>query len=525
MNTHVDAESAVLGAILLSPDCMSEIQKELTPDTSDWFYEPKHNIVFNACAGMRLDGKPIDVVTLIHELEKSDEWETIEAAGGYAFISELSSSVPTTSNVRHYAAIVAESSRKRRMVDVSIKMKHAAQNGAEAAETRDAIKRDLDDIFEGHTKKHEPADIPFMFSNPAPEMDFLFDGIVPLNTLVGCDAGGGSGKGYFIQELLTSLCIGRTLLDSFPVHKRRKILWLQSEEDSQEIHRRFERISYAFELTGADADSIAENLVMYPKLAEPLNRKDEDGRTCPTQFFNWLAEEVTRVQPGLIVIDPRSHYFAGEENSNTDVAAFMNLLVTLIPLVREGCSVWVNHHSSKARQTEQGSDMGRGASAGRDAMRCLFNLTCLSPKECEAAGVGNPKLYVKLELSKSNWTAPRDGSIYLRRGGGDYGGVLKEIDLEAMKKESERAVLDHLARDVANRIGDNPNNHTIRDICKQPVCKDARDDIKQKFGKSATQAKIEEAIDRAYALEIIDFRKIQGGGRPGRVPFLIEEGK
>ena len=423
MSSVIDAERAVLGSIIQKPEALPIIQETLASECSDWFREPKHNAVYNTCVSMRNQGFPIDVVTLHDELQCVPEYDMIQDAGGVAFLAELSGAVPSTANASHYAEVVADAHRLRRLEILTRQANEMSQNGVRSEDVADFVSKGQEAIFENRPKRYTPDNVASMFTDEPEPMQYLFDAIVPLNTLAGCDAAGSSGKGYLIQQLGLSLCIGRTLFPSFPVYGPRNVLWFQNEEPKEEIHRRMKRICSRYHLSEDEEAAASERLTLYSQNAEPLNQKDKNGSTVPTQYFNWIRDEVRRVQPGLIIFDPRSHFFAGEENSNTDVAAFMNLLASLTDEVDEGCTVWVNHHSSKAAQASNSSSMGRGASAGRDAMRSLFNLTPLTEKEVKVAGIDNPRLYAKLELSKCNWTAPTDGAVYLRRGSDTWRGT------------------------------------------------------------------------------------------------------
>lgn len=103
-----DAEAAVLGAILLRNDALDQV--ELRPEE---FYDPRHREVFAAVRSLQAAHKPIDPVTLEAELTRA---EKLASVGGLSFLAELLDSVPTADNIAHYAALVADTALKRRVI-------------------------------------------------------------------------------------------------------------------------------------------------------------------------------------------------------------------------------------------------------------------------------------------------------------------------------------------------------------------------------------------------------------------------
>ncbi len=209
-----------------------------------------------------------------------------------------------------------------------------------------------------------------------------------------------------------------------------------------------------------------------------------------------------------------SSFFAGDENSNNDVAAFMNLIKSLIPEVNDGCSVWINHHVSKGRENEGGSAMGRGASAARDALRVVFNFTQLTPKEIETAGISNSELYTKLELSKSNWTPSANIKIYLKRDTGSTGGVLRQVDLEARRQEAEAHMNQIIPETLANLISEHEEEFTVKQLVNQPKGKPIRDALKEKHGKNwVTQKSMPGYIEEARRRGLITVEETSKRGQ------------
>src|SRR5690349_6980005 len=109
---NLEAESAVLGSVLLDSDCLSDILAVLSGDD---FYREAHRKIFCAMMEMAERGDPIDVLTLSDSLKaKSD----LEAAGGSAYLTALVDFTPTSANVLHYAKIVKRDSQLRNIIAI-----------------------------------------------------------------------------------------------------------------------------------------------------------------------------------------------------------------------------------------------------------------------------------------------------------------------------------------------------------------------------------------------------------------------
>jgi replicative DNA helicase len=103
---NLDAEAGVLGGILLRNQVLTEVP-ELEPGE---FYDHKHKVVFQAIRDLEAAARPIDVVTVEHEIARAGK---LEAVGGVAYLGELTLRVPIVENVVAYAAIVSELAQAR----------------------------------------------------------------------------------------------------------------------------------------------------------------------------------------------------------------------------------------------------------------------------------------------------------------------------------------------------------------------------------------------------------------------------
>jgi replicative DNA helicase len=116
---NLEAEQAVLGAILAAGRLLVEVAAQL--EEAD-FYRPAHRTIWRAILALADHGEPTDPVTILGELDHTDE---LAEVGGGPFLHTLVQAVPTVANAGHYARLVAEAARRRRVIDLGIRLAHS----------------------------------------------------------------------------------------------------------------------------------------------------------------------------------------------------------------------------------------------------------------------------------------------------------------------------------------------------------------------------------------------------------------
>lgn len=111
MPQSIDAEEAVIGAILVNPMSLGRIVEFLKPES---FYKPAHKIIYEAVLELFKKNEPIDIVTVSEHLRNKEE---LDAAGGRSYINDLALNVVTTANIEFYAKIIQEKEIKRALIN------------------------------------------------------------------------------------------------------------------------------------------------------------------------------------------------------------------------------------------------------------------------------------------------------------------------------------------------------------------------------------------------------------------------
>lgn len=110
---NIDAEEAVLGALLIDPDAIIRVATIIKADD---FYREKNGWIYECALALHERREPIDFVSMCDEL---DHREQLHEVGGPAFITSLINAVPTSVHIEHYARIVERAATRRRLIDAA----------------------------------------------------------------------------------------------------------------------------------------------------------------------------------------------------------------------------------------------------------------------------------------------------------------------------------------------------------------------------------------------------------------------
>jgi replicative DNA helicase len=109
----MEAERSILGAILLDNSLYDQAAENLTPDD---FSLDAHRRVYSRMRDLQETGRPVDMITLVEELDRRKE---VEAIGGVAYLSSLIDGVPDRPSIEHYVRIVRNKALLRGLINLS----------------------------------------------------------------------------------------------------------------------------------------------------------------------------------------------------------------------------------------------------------------------------------------------------------------------------------------------------------------------------------------------------------------------
>lgn len=175
------AEQAILGGLLLDNQAWEKVESKLCEAD---FYRTEHRLLFRAIKELSNKSQPFDVVTLLDILKATN---TLDDAGGEAYLFELANNTPSVANVTAYADIVREKSVHRQLIAVSMDIADVAYNpGArDVVELLDYAERKVFAIAEQTATEGGPEAVKSVLVRTVERIDALFhsgDSITGLST-------------------------------------------------------------------------------------------------------------------------------------------------------------------------------------------------------------------------------------------------------------------------------------------------------------------------------------------------------
>ena len=133
MPESLAAEAAVLGSMIIDPECIGQVVELLGRDA---FYRTEHRYIFDALIGLyeKNKGIGIDAVLLHDELVKRN---CLDEVGGAEYIAKILDSVPSSANVAYYAGVIKEKMLLRELIAAAGEILEDAYN--QTGETREAL--------------------------------------------------------------------------------------------------------------------------------------------------------------------------------------------------------------------------------------------------------------------------------------------------------------------------------------------------------------------------------------------------
>ena len=147
----VEAEQSVLGSILLDKEAMISVSETLVPED---FYKEAHKVIYESMLKLYNSQSEIDLITLTDELRDQGYLDDI---GGIAYITSLSTVVPTTSNIKYYVNI-KEKSISRQLISAANDIINLGYDGSAKVEyvLENAEKKIFDISQERATNDFQP---------------------------------------------------------------------------------------------------------------------------------------------------------------------------------------------------------------------------------------------------------------------------------------------------------------------------------------------------------------------------------
>lgn len=145
----VDLEEALLGALMLEKEPLTNVIELLKPDS---FYKEAHQKIFQAIQGLFQASQPVDLLTVHNYLKTNGN---LEATGGASYLAQLTSRVSSSSNVEFHARIIIEQYLKRQLISISSEIqKLSYEDTSDVFQILDKMEQELFTIAESNIRKN-----------------------------------------------------------------------------------------------------------------------------------------------------------------------------------------------------------------------------------------------------------------------------------------------------------------------------------------------------------------------------------
>ncbi|MCA7010107.1 AAA family ATPase [Wolbachia endosymbiont of Tribolium confusum] len=309
------------------------------------------------------------------------------------------------------------------------------------------------------------------FVGPVPKQRFLVEGLFPLGVTSILAAMGDTGKGMLLLDLALKVASSIDQVCGFgpPVTEHGSVVIFSAEDDTNEIHRRLERLDPKCErLKYKDRLFI----VPLPNIGGSFTiLKNVRGKVVEiSPEFESVMKQLSRIKDlKLIIFDPLASFIHADLNADPAVGDYLMCLLSDLAC-STGASIITAHHMRKLKgekpisTVEQARDAIRGTSALVNGVRCSFAFwpveDMTKPMIFRSIGkIPRQNALFYGAVVKANGLADRTIRTYLRN---EETGLLEDIteQLKAQNisdKDLKIYLIDSIARAA---ISGHPFTHT-----------------------------------------------------------------
>ncbi|MCW5548609.1 MAG: AAA family ATPase [Opitutaceae bacterium] len=267
--------------------------------TSDMFFAPANALIYRRLNDLYNADKSLDVATLAEELKLSNQ---LEQVGGYPYLTQVSSRIPTTAQVHYFIERLVELHAIRRIIHLSMDAAEKAFSYAGGGTSE--LLRDLEAGILA-VKQREDIDAglrPLTSYGLPPEDDPAC--LMGRNRYICRGAGvlivssAGMGKSTLQSEWAAKAALGMPF-HGIECKKPLKSLVIQAEDDDGDIGEVMFSLKTSMNLSEGQLAQINERVVVV-----------RDNITRGDTFIDRLRILVEKVKPDLVWLNPL-HAYAG----------------------------------------------------------------------------------------------------------------------------------------------------------------------------------------------------------------------
>lgn len=190
----------------------------------------------------------------------------------------------------------------------------------------------------------------FLEESSVEEACLIEPGILPFNGKMILYGPTQVGKSLLVSQLGFDVATGRPWLGKMPVTQG-KVAYVQCEIGRGKFRDRVRKQMSRYEVP-------PESFFVVTTATMTMTKGDAE--------FLEVYQELESIRPSMLILDPQYKVFVGDENSNTEVKVFYNILDNICRSL--DCAIVLVSHSRKAR-FEEGVTVSRGVEELKGAAR------------------------------------------------------------------------------------------------------------------------------------------------------------
>lgn len=215
-------------------------------------------------------------------------------------------------------------------------------------------------------------------------------------------APGGSGKSLFTLQMAIALALGEPW-GTFVPRRRAKTMVINVEDDLFEQRR---RLAAARRVMDVDRAALLGQVHLVEDTDNIIVAGFDEAhrRMVAKPIVPVLVDYIRRNEIDVLIVDPFTETFEGDENDNSEVKWAMRIWRDEIARAT-GCAVYLVHHTTKYAANGAGdANVVRGAGAIVNSTRISATLMPMTQDEAAAMGIDEAErnLYVRYDDAKAN---------------------------------------------------------------------------------------------------------------------------
>jgi hypothetical protein len=362
---NLEAERAVLGAVLLEPEAQPCASAMVTPTD---FYKEGHRQIFAAMDRLGSAGTTVDIITVMDALRRQ---AALEEVGGPGYLAGLVEEATTLAQLPTYCQIIADKARTRDVIRLSTELiSKAYENGQPSTDLITSGAKMFEVLVHRATTAIEtfPARLlRELIHLDIPDPTFLVENWVPSGAMSFIVGDSEAYKSWFADLMGMSVAAGVPFLDKFPTVQAPTLI-ISEENGIAEDKRRVKLLSrgHAIDVEGVPCH-----------MASDASFSFDD----PVRYLA-LRRYIDQHAIRMVILDSFVRVHRRKENDAGDMNALYQ--DKMKPIMKDGVALVFLHHRRKAQivpgaaQPTGDSDEIRGSGDIRAATLAVLFLRTLS---------------------------------------------------------------------------------------------------------------------------------------------------